>query len=108
MLWLVGRFRSQIIAPCRKGPRRGLQEGDRTAGVPGPQRRSAAIFRRRAEPGFASRGKIAAAAPSFAALRPQSLRSAVQARSGPPSGDRQKAAMGAASPTGRHHHADRS
>ena len=37
-----------LILPSREAGRaRGLQEGDRTASGPGPQRRSAAIFRRR-------------------------------------------------------------
>jgi hypothetical protein len=47
-LQLVGRIGSRVIAPLPEGARaRGLQEGDRTAIGPGPQRRAAAIFRRR-------------------------------------------------------------
>jgi len=72
-------------------PRRGLQEGDRTASGPRPQRRAAAIFRRRRAilptrrdkqvSGFAARSKIAAARrPPLCSGRCR-LRSAVQARS---------------------------
>ena len=82
------------------GRAHGLQEGDRTAAGPAPQRRSAAIFRRRratqadaASPrrtlgsGFASRSKIAAARRPPLSLRP------LRCGAGPvrpPSGDRRE------------------
>ena len=86
-----------MILPWRNGPRPGLPEGDRTASGPGPQRRSAAIFRRRPKPGFASRNKIAAA--RRPPLRSGRCRCPVQARSARRQVIAVKAAMGAADPT---------
>ena len=54
----IGRGDRSLVG---RGRARGLQEGDRTASGPGPQRRSAAIFRRRASPALHREDKIAAA-----------------------------------------------
>jgi hypothetical protein len=93
MILMAGQARPH----SRTESRPGLLEGDRTASGPAPQRRLAAIFRRRLR-AFASRSKIAALRRPPLTLRPLPLRSAVQARSARRLVIATKAAMGAADP----------
>jgi hypothetical protein len=99
------------------GPRHGLREGDRPAGGPGPATADlrflplpgpphhAGVAGTPGSPAFLA-SQESLGPPSSAALRPLSLRPAVQARPARRLVIAIKAAMGAADPQG-HHHGDR-